>query len=171
MTRYTLGSRQGGFTRAQVVPLHQHIHPGNRADRGCTEERSVLFPWFKALLRQQTGANVSAPCSCCEVGAGFTDSWEDETNRRMAQFSHLSLPLPLANQETSNWVLLGELKCFLYGFSSVLEGYYGSTWQNPAVPLTVSSVTSRTKCSQAWTRRCWKSISTVLETMRQTCQQ
>lgn len=97
-----LGTEQTGF----ALGRDQHCFPGMELQQGQ----------FGALLRQQTGSNTSAPCSCWEVGAGLAcrdswaaatcprsqPSWEDETNRRMAQFSHLSLPLPLATQETNN---------------------------------------------------------------------
>lgn len=93
-------------------------------------------------------------------------SWEDETNRRTAQHSHLSRALVLSKLGNKQLSLVEGIK--LYWFPLLLEGCCGSTGQNPAVPLT-SPLLSRTKCSQAWTRRCWKSIATALEKMRQTC--
>jgi len=79
MTRYIPRSRQGRLHAHKRFLSFSLIHPGKEADRGSTGEGSVLFlscsiGSFGALLRQQTGANVSAPRSFCKAGAGLAEA-------------------------------------------------------------------------------------------------
>lgn len=57
----------GSSPPATSIPGTEQTGVALGRDQHCFPAMALQQGWFGALLRQQTGANVSAPCSCCEV--------------------------------------------------------------------------------------------------------
>lgn len=177
MTRYILRSRQGRVNPC-TVPLHQ-LYPS----RGKSRQWVALWrdqQWSRSKGRFEAANRGKCVGSMQLLGGGSRAcrsnqaaatrlrprwSWKKETtDQRLYTSIHPSQTRVLSKLRNKQLSPVEGMKvCWL---ALRLEWRCGSAGWNSAVSLLIS----RIKLSKAWRTKCWKSIATALEKMRQMSQ-